>query len=260
MPSITVSDLLAISPDLHREVVEFSHTHRIPTSISAPATADVCAIAPVHIEYLTPLREMKVTLNGVHEELALLDEGSEIVVIRKDIWHKSQAAINPHIRMRMKTANGGTQDMPGCMEMLEIVVDGIKTWEHAYVIPNTPYHLLLGHPWQRLVHLMKDETDDDVYVTICDPCNPSTLHHIATTPCPFQGPADSMAFYASVHASISTALWMSILPMMSQLTATLFAEEVLRLQYNLNPMHHSFAYKKVANKVKPVAMTMPQYA
>ena len=55
VPSITVSDLLAISPDLRREVVEFSHTHCIPTLISAPATADVCAIAPVHIEYLTPL-------------------------------------------------------------------------------------------------------------------------------------------------------------------------------------------------------------
>ena len=115
MPSITVSDLLAISPNLRREVVEFSRTHHIPTSISAPATADVCAIAPVHIKYSTPLREMKVTLNGVHEELALLDEGSEIVVIQEDIWHKSQAAINPHIRMCMKTANRGTQDMPGCM-------------------------------------------------------------------------------------------------------------------------------------------------
>ena len=110
VPSIAVSDLLAISPDLRREVVEFSRTHCIPTSISAPA------IAPVHIKYLTPLREMKVTLNGVHEELALLDEGSEIVIIREDIWHKSQAAINPHIRMHMKTANGGTQDMPGCVE------------------------------------------------------------------------------------------------------------------------------------------------
>jgi len=261
VPSVTVSDLLAISPDLRREVVEFSRTHRIPTSNSTlPTTVNVCAIAPVHVEYSTPLREMKVTLNGVHEELALLDKGSEIVVIREDIWHKSQAAINPHIRMRMQTANGSTQDMPGCVEMLEVLVDGIKTWVHAYVIPKAPYRLLLGRPWQRLVRLSKDETDDDVFVTIRDPCSPSSLHRIATTPRPFQGPADSMAFYASVRASISTALMMSIRPTFSQLTATSFAEEVLRTQYDLDPIHHVFAYKKVANKVKPVATTMPQHA
>jgi hypothetical protein len=53
--------------------------------------------------------------------------------------------------MRMQMANGGSQEIAGCVEMLEIEVEGIKTWAHAYVVPDTPYRLLLGQPWQQLV-------------------------------------------------------------------------------------------------------------
>ncbi|KAG2096553.1 uncharacterized protein F5147DRAFT_583972, partial [Suillus discolor] len=67
------------------------------------------------------------------------------------VWRKTQAPINKNIHMHMQTANGGSQDMSGCLEMLEINVDGIKMWAHAYVIADAPYCLLLGCPWQRLV-------------------------------------------------------------------------------------------------------------
>ena len=45
-----------------------------------------------------------------------------------------------------------------------------------------------------------------------------------------------------------------------KITATVFTEEALCSQYTLDPIRHTFAYKKVVNHVKPVAMTMPQYA
>jgi hypothetical protein len=56
--------------------------------------------------------------------------------------------------------------MRGCLEMLEIEVAGIKIWAHAYVVPDAPYRLLLGHPWQHLVKLLKTETNDSISVTI----------------------------------------------------------------------------------------------
>ncbi|KAG2086156.1 uncharacterized protein F5147DRAFT_542134, partial [Suillus discolor] len=113
--------------------------------------------------------EICVTLNGVHSELGLLDKGSEIVVIREDIWKKTKAPINKEVRMRMQTANGGSQEMAGCIEMLEIEVEGIRTWAHAYVVPNAPYRLLLGWPWQRLVCLSKVEDTNGVQVSVHDP-------------------------------------------------------------------------------------------
>ena len=45
-----------------------------------------------------------------------------------------------------------------------------------------------------------------------------------------------------------------------QIAAMPFTEEVLRAKYTLDPIRHTFAYKKVANQVKPVATTMPQHA
>ncbi|KAG2046146.1 hypothetical protein BDR06DRAFT_863405, partial [Suillus hirtellus] len=115
------------------------------------------------------LRELCVTLNRVHPELGLLDEGSEIVIIREDIWKKTNTPRNQGIHMRMQTANRGVQEMGGCVEMLEIDVDGIKTWAHAYVVLDAPYRLLLGRLWQRLVCLSKNETRDEVSITISDP-------------------------------------------------------------------------------------------
>jgi len=169
---ITVGDLLAISPDLWKEAINYAHTQCIPSFV---ATNEVSTICPLHVEYSTPLHELKVTLNGVHEELALLNDGSEIVVICEDIWKASQAKINFNVKMHMRTANGTIQHMPGCLEMLEIVVEGLKTWAHAFVIPDVLYCLLLSRPWQCLVRLKKDKDDDDIYIIIRDPCNPSNL-------------------------------------------------------------------------------------
>ena len=180
VPSITISDLLTISPDLWKEAVDYTCTHHIPTITAINKLS--AAIAPPHIEYSTPLCELKVALNGVHEELVLLDDGLKIVVICKDIWKASQAKINSQVRMHMQTANRGIQEMPGCIEMLKVNVEGMKTWVHAFVIPDAPYHILLGHPWQCHVHLKKDEDDNDVHITIHDPCNHSNLHCIAMTP------------------------------------------------------------------------------
>ncbi|KAG1787396.1 hypothetical protein EV424DRAFT_1356545 [Suillus variegatus] len=126
VPNLTISDLLAISPDLRKEAVEYCKVQRVPTPTVSLTTNIVTTPAPLQIEHAVPLRELRVTLNGVHSELGLLDEGSEIVVIREDVWRKTNAPRNQGIHMRMQTANGGAQEMGGCVEMLEIDVDGIK--------------------------------------------------------------------------------------------------------------------------------------
>ncbi|KAG2047091.1 hypothetical protein BDR06DRAFT_850063, partial [Suillus hirtellus] len=77
--------------------------------------------------------------------------------------------INKEVHMRMQTANGGSQEMARCVEMLEIEVEGVRTWAHAYVVPNAPYRLLLGRPWQQLVCLSKVEDTNGIQVSICDP-------------------------------------------------------------------------------------------
>ncbi|KAG2008072.1 hypothetical protein CC2G_013544 [Coprinopsis cinerea AmutBmut pab1-1] len=59
--------------------------------------------------------------------------------------------------------------MVGCVEWMEIVVDGVKTWAHAFVIEDAPYDLLLGRPWQKAVKLEKLEVDGGVDVVVHNP-------------------------------------------------------------------------------------------
>ena len=47
--------------------------------------------------------------------------------------------VNMNRKMRMEAANGLTSELPGCAEMLEIDVDGLKTWAHAFIVPSAPY-------------------------------------------------------------------------------------------------------------------------
>jgi len=317
VPNITVADLLAISPELRKEAVEHCRTHRVP----APATilsTNALALktpSPRLIEHTTPLREIRVTLNGVHPELGLLDEGSEIVVIRKDIWEKTKAPINREICMRMQTANGGSQEMAGCVEMLEIDVEGIKTWAHAYVVPDTPYRLLLGRPWQRLVRLAKSEDTTGVHVSVHDPMDPSNIRTITTTPRPWPHPSLALTTAAfstpsssanplskTSNAYTKVASYLSWRPQHLQnlmvdtdnakskrefkkltdekkdcaiesLEAPDFKRNASDSPSLFTSSHdeyppqdapnlpcRTFAYKKVANKVKPVATTMPSHA
>ncbi|KAG1819623.1 uncharacterized protein BJ212DRAFT_1267955 [Suillus subaureus] len=269
----------------------------------------ICKSPTPQVEHATPLRELQVSLNGTHSELALLDEGSEIVVIQEDVWKKMNAPINCNIHMCMQTANGSSQEMAGCLEMLEIEVEGIKSWAHVYVIPEAPYCLLLGCPWQKLIHLSKYKDVDNVYITIQDPLDSSNIHTVATSPhpwphpslaltaaaisitsqqaiaCPAILPTSSTDIYPTILPTSLTDIYPAILPTSSmdistkpsypltRWTSTLpsscpstscitfsnYAEFILQQTFNVN-ISQSFAYKKVANKVKPVTTTMPAHA
>jgi hypothetical protein len=100
----------------------------------------------------------------------------------------------------MQTANGSSQELAGCLEMLEIEVEGIKSWAHAYIVPDAPYHLLLRCPWQKLVKLSKYEDMNDVYITIRDPLKSSNIHTIATSPCLWPHP--SLALTATAISTV----------------------------------------------------------
>jgi hypothetical protein len=248
---------------------------RKPTSSSAiSASATESHDTPLQVEHAMPLCKLRVTINGVHSEMGLLDEGSEIVVICEDAWRKTNAPLNEHIRMHMQMANGGSQDMKGCLEMLEIEVAGIKTWAHAYVVPDAPYRLLLGQPWQRLIKLSKAETANSVLITIHNPLDSNNSCTCKTFPRPWPHPASfTITSAALCVANEPTIIGPLIPPKSSGLTPlhhsphpahrinpSSLSEFLLHQSFEYDSSHHVFAYKKVANKVKPVATMMPAHA
>ena len=224
---------ISISPKLHRETMDYCKTQRVLVTASpelSPSALILALMRPFQVEYAEPLRELRVVVNGKKEEPRLLDGGSEIVLIREDLWKEVGASANVKKRMMMEAENGSTSELPRCVEMLEIDVEGLKTWAHAFIVPSTPYWLLLGRPWQQLVRLEQEETEDSVLVTIHHPYNSSNL-------CT----CDTMARSPFPHSASLTAMVMltpeSFRPR-SQLSVVdgLTAEKVLSEHYELDPV------------------------
>ena len=134
------------------------------------------------MEFAEPLHKLKVIANGKKEEPGLLDGGSEIVLIREDLWKEVGASVNVKRKMMMEAVNGSTSELLGCVEMLEIDVEGLKTWAHAFIVSSALYWLFLGCPWHCLVCLKQEETEDSVLVTIHDPCDPTNICTCNTMP------------------------------------------------------------------------------
>jgi len=75
--NIRVRDLLALSGDLRREMVDQTRTqNKVPT-----VGAVLVTVPKMPLEFTTPLQEIEVVVMGRCQEWGLLDEGSEVVIV-----------------------------------------------------------------------------------------------------------------------------------------------------------------------------------
>jgi len=120
------------------------------TQNKLPVVRDTLVTVPeAPVEFAMPLREVEVMVMGRHRKIGLLDEGSEIMIIRRDLYNELGVEVNMKRKMTMQTANGGKEEIQGCVEYLELKVGGVKTYTHVFVVQSAPYQLLLGRPWQK---------------------------------------------------------------------------------------------------------------
>jgi hypothetical protein len=132
--SMPIHDLLANSGELHKIVVEQARTHRIANT-TTPRTNQDETVATLntnhslhipknlHIAHYSGLLEIPVVVHGIQES-ALLDEESEVVLMRLDAWKERQnrapaALVDWH--MTMETASREKQMIQECAEYLPIV-------------------------------------------------------------------------------------------------------------------------------------------
>ncbi|KAJ3766524.1 hypothetical protein FB446DRAFT_604055, partial [Lentinula raphanica] len=114
------------------------------------------------------VRLVRVVLNGKVSVDALLDEGAECSSIRESVWGQLGMPMNEMKKAHMAGFGGEVVSALGCLEYLEIAVDGYRTWGHVFVVRNTPYDMILGWPWQRSLRLSKEEDLAGVRITIHD--------------------------------------------------------------------------------------------
>ena len=156
---VTPAHLYAASPSVRKEISERLRVCRVEvTSYEEPSDHLTPAAEPsscfgtvlTHLPepaYSLLLQEIDVALSNGSMEPALLDSGSQIVVIRKDLAQELNAHINAGLRIEMEGANGSTNWTLGCVEHLPMRVGGVSFNLHAHVIEHAPFRLLLGRPF-----------------------------------------------------------------------------------------------------------------
>ncbi|KAJ3822722.1 hypothetical protein EV361DRAFT_798315, partial [Lentinula raphanica] len=121
------------------------------------------------LEYITPSRMLHVSLPGGVKVDALLDDGAESSIMTEAVWLKTGTPLNREKKTRIGGVGGEVLETLGCVEQLEISVDGFRTWAHVFVVRAVPHcAIILGRPWQKAVKMEKIEDTIGVAITIHD--------------------------------------------------------------------------------------------
>lgn len=144
----TPAHILAASAPIRKDLVERLHTRRVETAVFEQPSPSPTSTPPPEPEYSLPLQEIDVLVGGHSTVAGVIDPGSQIVAIRKDLAEEVAAHINPGVRLEMEGANGATNWTLGCAEHLAMQVGDVPFTLHAHVVEHAPFRLLLGRPFQ----------------------------------------------------------------------------------------------------------------
>lgn len=115
------------------------------------------------------LRAIDVNIGGLSVE-GVMDKGSQIIGLRRDIWERLAIPLQSDHIMIMESANKSTDKMVGLIQDLEISIGGFKFYVQAQVVQDVPYELLIGRPFITLTQLVAKNSDDgSSVVTLIDP-------------------------------------------------------------------------------------------
>jgi Aspartyl protease len=161
--SVSLVDLLALSPAMRKHLAEMTKTKRVPTTdVARPKKVlalreeqeeEVLYLSMPVIEasnrsprYSGALPRIQAEINGT-PAVGMLDTGSQINLMTEEYWMKTGLPINEGRKIRMQGVNlTGDQSM-GLCEHVEVPFAGVTTRAHFHVFKKGPYPFILGQPW-----------------------------------------------------------------------------------------------------------------
>jgi len=268
--TITVGQLLANSLPVKRALEDKLKTHRIAVDsskapISTLPQASVNHVDGAELALASPLARIKGYCNDVETEFTM-DQGSEINLITKECLNRIMPPINTGLRAVMRDANGGTREMEGVCEAMKITIGGMVSHANIHIGPESAnYQILLGRPWFRYVRSKWEDRDDGLWISFTDPENPRRVIQVHAVPVPNQIPRSS--FYTSLATFATSSTRLPVVrpsiprPLMAQVQVsnTRAAVKWLKSQQALL-VKAKRTYKPVAQRVRPVATTLPSSA
>src|SRR5580704_12327609 len=187
--NITLSnrELLAIAPDVRKQIKDQISTKRVAVNaLGFPIKEDKQAsffhsdpkVSPLPVRkggrivsnHTEKLRAIDVSLNGAFTVEGVLDSGSQIIGLRKDLWIKLGLPVRSDHTMTMESANSSLDETLGLLQDLKLIIGGYEFFLQVQVMENAPYELLLGLPFQTLTESsVKHYANGDANITLSDP-------------------------------------------------------------------------------------------
>ena len=210
-------------------------------------TADHSVIDNQLPDFCLPLQELNVLINGSIKAAAILDTRSQIIIIRHNIAQALGAWINHQHLIEIEGANRATNWTVGCAENLTLQVSDALIRVHAHVVEQASFEILLGQPFQKatLLHF-EDLPSGDIEVSVRDPADLSYRVYLSTHPRAGYIPAVKVILVCNlVPSPMPSAALDATPPSFPSLPPA-------------DPSTLVLKYKRVAQKVRPVAATLPE--
>ncbi|KAF8800910.1 hypothetical protein BYT27DRAFT_7116368 [Phlegmacium glaucopus] len=189
--TITTRELLSVSPDIRRHIKEQLTAKRVGTTAFVETTdqenvhqmllASLAAENLIVARDIEELRAVDVIIEGCEVE-ATIDDGSQILSIREDVWQKSGLPLRADKTIVMESANLTQDKTLGLIKDLKLIIGGYDFYVQAQVVREAPYEVLLGRPFFTLTQASHQHySNRDSRLRVLDP-NTQELITIPTRP------------------------------------------------------------------------------
>jgi len=124
----------------------------------------------ISTDHSVSLRALDVKLKDGFTAEAIVDDGSQIIAVRRDIWEKSGESLRADYKMVMESANTTSNDTMGLIPDFKINIGGYDFYVQAQVVEKAPYEILLGRPFFVMTRaLIQHFEDEGSHMTMTDP-------------------------------------------------------------------------------------------
>jgi hypothetical protein len=183
---ITLSqrELLAVSPDLRRKLKDLTTGRRIATTQAEVLISEAYferedeeraafptyATALVVAEDSLPLRAFAGTLDGRTSAECVIDNGSSIVAVRRDIWEKLGTPVCADSILNMQSSNSSLAATTGLLRDFPLTIGPATFYLQIQVADTLPCEVLLGRPFFSLTRAVTvDHEDGSMNLELNDP-------------------------------------------------------------------------------------------
>jgi hypothetical protein len=188
--TLTQRELLAVSLDLRKKAKEFTSARKVPATANKTFLNMFSNLYEPEQQGLEvavqsdPLRAIGCLLmdgkKKKYDVEAVLDNGSSIVAMRRDVWEKLSLPVRSDLRIDMESSHGTIERTVGVIENLPVGFGNVIMHLQVHVTDHLPCEFLLGRPFFRLASSTTyDHIDGAQEIVIRDP-NTSQEVTIAT--------------------------------------------------------------------------------